>query len=95
MTELGEESLQVRLAVDDARSAQAAGATFARTLAGASTDAFALALAEQERPVQHAVTDAGYTVLQADRTARSFAAAAAAEWRRIVDAGGSEAWGTA
>jgi len=33
MTELREEDLQVRLVVDDAASARAAGAEFARTLA--------------------------------------------------------------
>ncbi len=48
MSELREEDLQVHLVVDDAGSARAAGAEFARALAGAASEDFAPALAEQE-----------------------------------------------
>ena len=76
-------------------SAQAAGARFARTLAGTDPQDFALALAEQEHLIQRAITDAGYTVEQAGLAAREFAASAAVEWQRIEDARGREAWGRA
>ncbi len=45
-TALHAEDLMVHLTVDDARTAQAAGARFARTLAGADPAGYALALAE-------------------------------------------------
>lgn len=95
MAELRHEDPHIHLTVDDARTAQVAGAKFARTLAGARSDDFALALAEQEHLIQRAITDAGFTILQADLAAREFAASAAVEWQRIVGAGGSKAWGTA
>lgn len=93
--ELRGDGMMVHLSVDDARTAQAAGATFARALAGADAHDFAAALAEQEHLVQRAITDAGYTVLRADLAAREFAASAAVEWQRIVNAGSNEAWDTA
>lgn len=90
-----EEDLQVRLAVDDTRTARAAGTKFARSLAGACSAEFALALAEQEHLIRRAVTDVGYNARQADLAAREFAAAAAVEWQRLVDAGAGAAWGRA
>ena len=53
MTELRAEDLMVHLTVDDARTAQAAGFKFARTLAGADPEDFAAALWEQEHLVGH------------------------------------------
>ena len=95
MTELREEDLQVRLAVDDAASARAAGAGFARALAGAASEDFAPALAEQEGLVRRAIAEAGYTEEQARVAAGRFEAAAAEEWRRIAGAGASGAGGRA
>ena len=89
MAELREEDLQVRLAVGDAESARAAGAEFARTLAGAHSADFELALVEQGGLVRRAVTEAGYTAEQARLAAERFEAAATAEWRRIAAAGAS------
>ncbi len=45
--ELRTEDLMVHLTVDDARTAQLAGARFARTLAGADPEDFAAALWDQ------------------------------------------------
>ena len=95
MTALREEDMQVRLAVGDAGSARTAGAEFARTLAGADSRDFALALAEQEGLIRRAITAAGYTAEQAGSTARGFAVAAAGEWQRIAGAGGSGPGGRA
>ena len=47
MTEPPDDGLMVRLAVGDARTAQEAGAKFARDLAGGHGDDFTLALMEQ------------------------------------------------
>ena len=88
-------SLQVHLAVDDARTAQLAGCTFARALAGADPADYALALAEQEHLVERAITDAGYSTEQARLAAEHFAAAARDEWQRIADASGGFSWGAA
>jgi len=95
MTEPPDDDLYVHLTVDDARTAQAAGLKFAHTLAGARSQDFALALAEQEHLIQRAITHAGHTVLQADLAAREFVAAAAVEWQRITDASGGGTWGQA
>jgi len=90
-----EDDLYVHLTVDDARTAQAAGARFARTLAGAATDAFMLALAEQEHLIQRAITDAGHTAEQAELAAGHFTVAARDEWERITGASGSAPLGHA
>jgi hypothetical protein len=95
MIHLREEDMMVHLTVDDARTAQVAGATFARTLAGAHPEDFALALAEQEELIERAITEAGYTAQQARLAAGHFTAAAREEGQRITDAGGSSTWGTA
>ncbi len=95
MTTPHADNLHVHLAVDDALTAQAAGARFACTLAGAEPHDFAQALAEQVGLIEHTVVEAGYTAEQARLAAGHFEAAAAAEWQRIAAAGGSEAWGTA
>ncbi len=73
--------LMVHLTVDDVRTAQLAGARFARTLAGADLADYALALAEQEHLVERAIVDAGYS-------AKHFGVAARGEWVRIVSASG-------
>ena len=83
------EDLHVHLAVDDAKTAQAAGATFAHMLAGAATDAFMLVLAEQEELIRRAIMAAGYTAEQEELAVGYFGAAARKEWQRIADAGGS------
>ncbi|MBV9811492.1 MAG: hypothetical protein JO326_02005 [Acetobacteraceae bacterium] len=95
MTELPADSMMVHLTVDDARTAQEAGARFARTLAGACPEDFALALAAQTDLIERAITDAGYSDQQARLAAGHFEVAARDEWQRIVDASGSEPWGTA
>jgi hypothetical protein len=95
MLELRENDLRVHLTVDDARTAQVAGATFARTLAGAHPEDFALALAEQQGLIQRAITDGGYSTEQARLAAGHFEVAAREEWQRIVDAAGGSSWGRA
>ena len=65
MTELPADDLQVCLRVDDARTAQAAGARFTRTLADADSEDIAAALWEQEHLVERAIIDAGYSSEQA------------------------------
>ncbi len=94
MTDPRDEDLTVRLAVDDARTVRAAGIKFARTFSGAYSEDFALALIEQERLIERAITNAGYTVRQSELVAREFTAAATAEWQRIMDTSGAT-WGTA
>jgi hypothetical protein len=54
MPELRVEDMVVRLAVDGARTAQEAGAKFARALVGALWPDFVLALAEQEYLIRRA-----------------------------------------
>ncbi len=95
MTILADDDLYVRLAADDARTAQAAGVKFARSLVGAYSADFALALAEQEELIQRAIMEAGCNAEQARLAAGYFEAAAQDEWQRIAASGGSEAWGEA
>lgn len=95
MREIHDDDLMVRLAVDDARTAQDAGAKFARTLAGAAPADFMLALGEQGDLVRRWITEAGCTDAQAQLAAGRFEAAARAEWRRLVDAGVDGAVGRA
>ena len=89
------DDLMVRLAVDDARTAQDAGAKFARDLAGAASADFMLALGEQGDLVRRGIMDAGYTDAQAQLAAGHFEVAARAEWRRLADAGVDGAVGRA
>ncbi len=84
MTDPREEDMTVRLTVDDARTVRAAGAKFARALAGAHSEDFALAVIEQERMIQRAVTKAGYTVRQSELVAREFTTAAGAVNSRAI-----------
>lgn len=77
------DDLHVRLTVDDARTAQAAGVQFARALVGADADDFALALAEQSGLIERAITRGGYSTEQATLAAGHFVAAAQDEWQRI------------
>ena len=51
----GSDKPMVWLAPDDARTAQTAGIEFARTLAGAPSDWFALALEDQEAIIRDAI----------------------------------------
>ena len=88
MTAASADDFHVHLTVDDARTAQTAGVTFARRLAGANPADFALALAEQELLVERAIVEAGHSVEQAQLAAGHFGAAARDEWERII--GGSE-----
>lgn len=79
----------VRLTPGDARTTRSAGVEYARALAGASTPAFQEALDEQEGMVMRWAIGAGFGARQARTTAREFATAARAEWRRITTAGGT------
>ena len=88
-----EGELQIHLAVDDARTAQLAGAKLARVLAGADPDDFAAVLWEQEHLVERAIVDAGYSAEQARLAAGHFGAAARDEWQQIADASGGSLWG--
>ena len=81
-----EDTLQVRLVLEDIDTAQTAGVQFARTLAGAPAVAFMLALGEQERLVRTAVEDAGFSELIARSAANAFEVGARLEWERIVPA---------
>jgi hypothetical protein len=87
MSTISTDELQVRLTVDDARMAQTAGVTFARTLSGAHSADFALALAEQELLVERAIVEAGYNAEQARLAAEHFATAARDEWQVEVASG--------
>ncbi len=89
ITELHESDMPAHLAVDDARTAQDAGAKFARALAGAHPADFALALAEQDELIRRAIVDAGFSAEQARLAAAHFEAAAWDEWERIADTAGS------
>ncbi len=84
MTEPREEDLLARLAVDDAKTAQDAGARFARALAGAASAAFMVALAEQEDLIRRTIMDAGFSAEQAQLAAGHFEVAALDEWERIA-----------
>ena len=86
MAELHVEDLMVRLAVDDARTAQEAGAKFARALAGALWPDFVLALDEQEHLIRRAIAEAGFADGQARLAAERFEVAALAEWRQLAGA---------
>ena len=89
MPERRVEDMVVRLAVDDARTAQEAGAKFARALAGARWPDFVLALDEQEHLIRRAIAEAGFADRQARLAAERFEVAALAEWRQLVSAGAS------
>ena len=99
MTDPGEtawlDEFEVRLTVDDARTAQTAGVAFARTLSGAHSQDFALALDEQEHLIERAIIEAGHSVDQAQLAAGHFATAARDEWARLVSAGSTSALGQA
>lgn len=81
------------LAVDDARTAQDAGAKFARILAGIGSVDFMVALAEQGDLIRRAITDAGFSAEQARLAAEHFEVAARDEWTRVADASGTTADG--
>ena len=55
MTELPDDGPMVRLAVDDASTAQTAGVRFARDMVGARAADFMLAVAEQADLIRRAV----------------------------------------
>ena len=95
MAELRVGDMVVRFVVDDATTAQEAGAQFARALAGALWPDFVLALAEQECLIRRAIAEAGFADGQARLAAERFEAAAQAEWRRLAGAGGSGSGGRA
>lgn len=95
MTEPPDDGLMVRLAVGDARTAQEAGAKFARDLAGGHGDDFTLALIEQGSLIRRAITDAGFSTEQAQLAARHFEASALAEWARLASGLASDMAGTA
>jgi hypothetical protein len=89
------DELQIRLTVDDARTAQVAGVTFARRLFGAHSGDFTLALAEQKLLVEHAIVETGHSAEQARLTGWHFAVAACDEWTRLAGANDSHLRGTA
>lgn len=87
--------LMVRLAVDDAATAQTAGVRFARDLTGARRGDFLLALAEQCDLICRAITDAGFSTDQAQDAAEHFKTSALVEWARIARAMTDDVSGTA
>lgn len=95
MTEPPGDAMMVRLAADDAKTSQEAGASFARDLAGAASADFMLALGEQSNLVRRAILDAGFNAEQAQLAAGHFEVAAREEWARIAGAATADAWGTA
>lgn len=94
MIRLREKDMEVRLLPDDVESAQVAGVRFAKSLAGAPSPAFMMALGEQEALVRRAVLQAGFGARNARLTARAFEEGAKLEWRRIAPAVQAE-WGRA
>ena len=95
MTEPPGDEMMVHLTVDDARTAQQAGAKFARDLAGAHENDFAPALAEQSNLIRRAIVDAGFSDEQAKLAAEHFEVAACEEWVRLASAMMPNTWGTA
>ena len=95
MDTIDADELEVRFTIGDARTAQAAGVTFARRLAGAHSADFALALDEQWHLVERAIVEAGHSVEQAELAAGHFGAAARDEWARLVSTGNTSAMGQA
>ena len=95
MSELHDGDLMIRLAVDDATTAQEAGAKFARDLAGAVSADFMLALGEQGDLVRRAILEAGFSDEQAQLAAGHFEVAAREEWAWLAGAATAGAWGTA
>src|SRR5689334_25157146 len=85
----------VFLAPDDARTARAAGVEFARSLAGAPSAWFALALGEQELIIREGIERAGYPAREAEQAASAFDSGAKAEWQRIAGTALAEVCGTA
>lgn len=80
------DDLLVRLATDDSRTAQDAGARFARTLADLGSADFMTALAEQQDAIQRAIVEAGFSAEQAWLATEHFGDAALDERTRVADA---------
>ncbi len=95
MIQLREEDLYVYLTPDDAESAQVAGVHFARALAGVPSEAFMIALGEQEQIVCLVIAEAGFSGDIARMAADSFETGAKLEWRRISSSLHTEMHGTA
>lgn len=95
MNEQHDSDPMVLLAPDDARTVRAAGVGFARTLAGAPSAAFLMAVDEQGELIRAAIRRAGYPKRQARRTATEFQGAAMGEWQRIASTAQPETWGSA
>lgn len=85
----------VHLAPDDVRTAQTAGVEFARSLAGAPSAWFMLALREQEDLIRSAIRQAGYPDRNARLAANAFDVGARVEWQRIASTVRPETWGMA
>ena len=85
----------VWLVPGDTGTARVAGRDFARTLAGAPSELFALALAEQSHIVQSSIRRFGLSQRQARLAADAFNAAARVEWNRISRAVQPDIHGTA
>jgi hypothetical protein len=83
MTEQRDTEPTVWLVPGDKGTACVAGRDFARTLAGAPSELFALALAEQSYIVQTSIRRFGLSKRQARLAADAFDAAARSEWHRI------------
>ena len=92
---LHEDAMMVRLAVDDAQTAQQAGAKFARNLAGVMPCDFMLTLGERGSLIRRAILDAGFSTEQAQLAAGRFEVAAREEWARLASAMASDMSGTA
>jgi hypothetical protein len=95
MTEQRDTEPMVWLAPGDTGTARVAGRDFARTLAGAPSELFALALAEQSFIVQTSIRRFGLSKRQARLAADAFDAAARSEWHRIASKARHETFGTA
>jgi hypothetical protein len=85
----------LHLQPEDAGTIQAAAVQFARSLAGAPSRWFRLAVAEQRQIVRDTIERAGYEKRQARIAASTFQFAARAEWQRIASTAQPAAWGRA
>lgn len=79
----------------DIASAQDAGASFARQMAGAEAEDFRQTLAEQLQTIRTEVADVGFSRTDAELAASYFRTGAELEWRRIAGRSGRDRFGNA
>lgn len=89
MIEMHESVTLARLAVNDARAIQDAGAEFARDMTTTKSTDFTLELAELQDHIRRAVAEAGFSAEQAWLAAEHFKVAARDEWERIRHTAGA------